>query len=69
MRRARTHFFARALAHTMGDSFLSRLTGGWIGGGAAGAGGKTGGAHSQGYRTAGGAAFAVHEVLRVLVTA
>ena len=41
----------------MGDSFLSRLTGGWIGGGAAGAGGKTGGAHSQGYRTAGGAAL------------
>ena len=40
----------------MGDSFLSRLTGGWIGG-AAGAGGKTGGAHSQGYRTAGGAAL------------
>ena len=41
----------------MGDSFLSRLTGGLVGGAAAGAGGKTGGAHSQGYRTAGGQAL------------
>ena len=41
----------------MGDSWLSRLTGGLLGGSAAGAGGKTGGSYSSGYRAAGGAAF------------